>query len=179
MIVQSVPGNVDEEDVELPCREPVAGKKEPSVDIQGSTGPRSPEGKVRSKYNSTKHGILSQAVVLKSESRSEYESLLAGLLDDFKSEGTFEEFLVEKLATVAWRYRRIITLEVADIESPDLGFTLPDSGTLPLSRLDHLVRYETSLERAFDRTLSQLERRQQMRLGQPTLPAIKVDMSSL
>ena len=174
-----VAGNVDEGDVDQPFREPVAGKKEPSVDIQRSTGLRSPAGKERSKYNATKHGILSQAVVLKSESGSEYESLLAGLLDDFKPEGAFEEFLVEKLATFAWRYRRIITLEVADIENPNLGFTLPDSGTLPLSRLDHLVRYETSLERAFDRTLSQLERRQQMRLGQLTLPAIKVDISSL
>jgi hypothetical protein len=86
---------------------------------------------------------------------------------------------VKKLVTFAWRYRRIITLEVADLERPSPNFTFSGDGIRPLSRLDHLVRYETSLERAFDRTLSQLERHQQMRVGQPTLLAIKVDVSSL
>ncbi len=42
---------------------------------------------------------------------------------------------------------------------------------------DRLQRYEGSIERSFDRTLSQLERLQRMRLGQPVLPAIKVDVS--
>jgi hypothetical protein len=41
------------------------------------------------------------------------------------------------------------------------------------SRLDHLLRYETSLERSFDRTLSQLERLQRIRLGQPVLPKLE------
>ena len=35
---------------------------------------------------------------------------------------------------------------------------------------DRLQRYEGSIERSFDRTLSQLERLQRMRLGQPVLP---------
>ncbi len=42
---------------------------------------------------------------------------------------------------------------------------------------DRLQRYEGSLERAFDRTLAQLERLQRLRLGQPVLPALKVDLS--
>ena len=42
---------------------------------------------------------------------------------------------------------------------------------------DRFQRYEASLERSFDRTLSQIERLQRMRLGQPVLPAIKVDIS--
>ena len=33
--------------------------------------------------------------------------------------------------------------------------------------LDRLLRYKVSLERSFDRTLSQLERLQRMRLDQP------------
>lgn len=44
---------------------------------------------------------------------------------------------------------------------------------VPLTpQFDHLLRYETSLERNFDRTLSQLERVQRMRLGQPVLPKL-------
>lgn len=43
--------------------------------------------------------------------------------------------------------------------------------------VDRFQRYEASLERSFDRTLSQLERLQRLRLGQPVLPALKVDVS--
>jgi hypothetical protein len=44
--------------------------------------------------------------------------------------------------------------------------------------LDRLLRYASSLERAFDRTLAQLERVQRIRKGQPVLPPIKLDISS-
>lgn len=44
-------------------------------------------------------------------------------------------------------------------------------------KLDLLLRYETTLERAIDRTLSQLERLQRMRLGQPVLPKLEVHHS--
>ena len=43
---------------------------------------------------------------------------------------------------------------------------------------DQLIRYEAHLSREFDRTLSQLERLQRMRKGQPVLPPIKVELSS-
>jgi hypothetical protein len=42
---------------------------------------------------------------------------------------------------------------------------------------DRLQRYEASLERSFDRTLSQLERLQRLRLGLSVPPALKVDVS--
>ena len=45
--------------------------------------------------------------------------------------------------------------------------------------LDRLLRYEASLERSFDRTLTQLERLQRMRLGQLVPPPLKVDISGL
>jgi hypothetical protein len=49
---------------------------------------------------------------------------------------------------------------------------------VPLTpQFDHLLRYEASLERNFDRTLSQLERVQRMRLGQPVLPKLEVHHS--
>ena len=44
-------------------------------------------------------------------------------------------------------------------------------------RLDRLLRYESSLERQFDRTLTQLERLQRMRLGQAVLPKLEVQHS--
>lgn len=42
---------------------------------------------------------------------------------------------------------------------------------VPLApQFDHLLRYEASLERNFDRTLNQLEGAQRMRLGQAVRP---------
>ena len=55
----------------------------------------------------------------------------------------------------------------------------PSSLTPPESpALHRLLDYEASLERAFDRTLSQLERLQRMRLGQAVPPQIDVNVSS-
>jgi hypothetical protein len=50
---------------------------------------------------------------------------------------------------------------------------VPDS-----SRLDQLMRYSITLERTFDRTLTQLERAQRMRRGQPVAPQLDVKISS-
>jgi hypothetical protein len=43
-------------------------------------------------------------------------------------------------------------------------------------QLDRLIRYEVHLNRDLDRTLSQIERVQRMRLGQPPVPRIELDL---
>lgn len=43
--------------------------------------------------------------------------------------------------------------------------------------LDRLMRYEAHLSRLEDRTLSQLERLQRMRVGHPVPPPLKVQIS--
>src|ERR1700674_1831679 len=47
--------------------------------IHKSTGPRTESGKKRSSQNALKSGIFSRVILLKGESRSEYQSLLEGL----------------------------------------------------------------------------------------------------
>src|SRR5258708_29318823 len=89
------------------AEEPLRGRK--------ASGPRTPDGKQRSKLNAIKHGIFSKAVLLKDESQSEFDSLLNGLLNDLRPEGTLEELLVEKLAALAWRHRRLFLAEGAEI----------------------------------------------------------------
>jgi hypothetical protein len=285
-----------------------------------ATGPRTEQGKQRASRNATKHGVFSKVVVLPDESRAEYESLLTGLQGTLRPEGAIEELLVEKLATTAWRWRRLLLAEAAEIrkntefvesdqrdqerEEADRIASLLDSlnnhgliqkirnanvlerclellselqgqikedgfdqerdaallekiyGSRSENRLrkdlydsyeewsdtsevsekervregfasakecqnniikeiedelerlkryqrartsieatrtqlevqrhsipdgqglDRILRYEASLERYFDRTFSQLERLQRMRLGQPVAPAIKIDVSS-
>jgi hypothetical protein len=139
-------------------------------------GPRTVEGKAIASKNATKHGIFANAVVLKSESRQEYNVLLDGLRRYFKPEGTLEQVLVEKLAILSWRYRRLIAAETDELNSDGLIADLDFK-----SRAANLIRlpsYETTIERAFDRTLNQLERYQRMRLGQPVAPPLRLEVSS-
>ena len=82
-----------------------------------STGPRTTMGKQRSKYNATKHAIFSSVVVLASESRTEFDSLLEGLRKDYHAKGTHEEILVDQLAALYWRLRRLFIAEKAEIEA--------------------------------------------------------------
>jgi hypothetical protein len=83
--------------------------------IHKSTGPRTPQGKQRSKYNALKHGICSKAPLLKDESRAHYQSLLQQLREYHQPEGSTEELLVEKLAILVWRQRRFLKAEIAEI----------------------------------------------------------------
>jgi hypothetical protein len=96
---------------------PVTIERVDQSSIRLATGPRSVQGKQRTKYNALKHGILSKAVVLRGESRAEYQRLVEGLRENLRPVGIPEEVLVEKLAILLWRQRRLIAAERADIEN--------------------------------------------------------------
>lgn len=86
-----------------------------------STGPRTPEGKATSKLNATTHGIFSRVAVLKEESHEDYDALLDGLQQSFQPVGTLEAVLVDKMATILWRYRRLLLAEVGEIRQNSLS----------------------------------------------------------
>jgi hypothetical protein len=153
--------------IDSPTIAPAPGTKPP--------GPRSEIGKAIASRNALKHGIFANAMVLTSDLRQMYDSLLSGLREDLKPIGTLEEVLVEKLAVLIWRYRRLIFTETAEAGGDPFKFDSNADSKV----LDRFPRYEASIERSFDRTLTQLERIQRMRLGQPVAPPIKVDISSL
>jgi hypothetical protein len=79
--------------------------------VRRATGPRTARGKMRSRRNATKCGIFSRIIVVKGESRIEYESLLRGLREYCEPIGALEDLLVEELATNRWRYRRVLLAE--------------------------------------------------------------------
>ena len=85
--------------------------------LTGKDTGRTAVGKRRSRRNAIKHGILASVVTLEGESTEEFDSLLKGLRKDFRPDGTLEQILVEKLATIMWRYRRLLYTESAEIAS--------------------------------------------------------------
>ena len=65
------------------------------------------------RFNALRHGILSRHTVLPWEDRSEYQALLDALVAEHAPNGPTEEHLVEELAGVIWRKRRVRMAETA------------------------------------------------------------------
>jgi len=82
-----------------------------------ATGPRTAIGKQRSRLNAQTHRIFSKGRIVGDESAREFEFLLQGLLHDLKPEGVLETLLVDQLATILWRKRRILRAEAAEIKN--------------------------------------------------------------
>jgi hypothetical protein len=67
------------------------------------------------RFNALKHGILSRYTVLSHESHADYESLVSSLMDEHLPAGATEQHLIEELASVIWRKRRVLQAEGATI----------------------------------------------------------------
>lgn len=67
------------------------------------------------RYNAMKHGILSRLAVLAHEDHAEFDDLLAALIDEHRPVGMTERHLLEELATIIWRKRRVLLAEGAKI----------------------------------------------------------------
>ena len=62
------------------------------------------------RFNALKHGILSRYTVLSHENHADYESLVNSLMDEHLPAGATEQHLIEELASVIWRKRRVLFL---------------------------------------------------------------------
>ena len=67
------------------------------------------------RFNAMKHGILSRLAVLAHEDHAEFDDLLAALMDEHRPGGMTERHLIEELATIIWRKRRVLLAEGAKI----------------------------------------------------------------
>lgn len=67
------------------------------------------------RYNALKHGILSKHVVLPHEDKNEFDDLLDSLVSEHQPNGATEVHLIEELAGIMWRKRRVLLAEGAKI----------------------------------------------------------------
>ena len=82
-----------------------------------STGPRGPEGKARSRLNSWKHGLTAKTLIIVGEDADDFDELRAELMDDHDPQSALECELVERLAGILWRLRRVPFFEAAIIDA--------------------------------------------------------------
>ena len=89
---------------------------ETTVITRDEVAPVAPAGNYESvRFNAMKHGILSRLAVLAHEDHAEFDDLLAALIDEHRPAGMTERHLIEELATIIWRKRRVLLAEGASI----------------------------------------------------------------
>jgi hypothetical protein len=60
-----------------------------------------------SRFNAVRHGVLSELTVLPWEDEVEYAKLLEALVEEYRPRGPTEDHLIEEIAGVVWRKRRL------------------------------------------------------------------------
>jgi hypothetical protein len=76
-----------------------------------STGPRTEQGKRRSRRNALRHGLTAETVIEPLEDAAEYQSFEASIVRHYSPQTAVERELVFRLASLMWRIRRATALE--------------------------------------------------------------------
>jgi hypothetical protein len=123
-----------------------------------STGPRTEAGKALSRMNAYRHGLTAETIVIGDEDPEAFDRLRADLEKEYNPRPGIESELVERLAVLMWRLRRIPTFEAALIEDKNIYASPEPAIAFQNNRdtLGTLFRYEAALMNAFNRTLQQL-----------------------
>jgi len=86
-----------------------------AVPSSPDTVPAMPASYDAVRFNAMRHGILSQYTVLAHENADDYQALLMALAEDHQPAGATQVHLVEELAGIVWRKRRVLLAEGANI----------------------------------------------------------------
>jgi hypothetical protein len=76
-----------------------------------STGPRTEEGKQRSRQNALRHGLTAETVIAALENAADYEAFEATIASDYQPRSATEGELISRLASLLWRLRRSTSIE--------------------------------------------------------------------
>ncbi len=140
------------------------------------TGPKSAAGKTIVSQNATRHGFLSQRLFIGDEDPAEFQALVDDLNTSLSPVGTLEFALVEKIAVIMWRQRRLVRAESAalTLQREPARIVKVMNGELLRSygnevRTEHLKPFDSEREQWCRAALAEFEALEIMDL--PTLEA--------
>lgn len=150
-------------------------------------GVKTEEGKIASKYNALKHGLLSEKVLLSDENEAELVSLGKRLRQELVPDSELELILVDRITANTWRLRRAMQVEREMMEEDRINLfggsdkkkSLGEALSGDFSNHDtygKFIRYEASLERGIYKALHELQRVQAARKGESTPPPVAIDV---
>ena len=88
------------------------------VNAGKSTGPRTQVGKARSRLNSRKHGLTAKTLIIVGENAEDFEELRSALVEQYDPQSALEFELVERLAGILLRLRRVPFFEAGNLGCP-------------------------------------------------------------
>ena len=128
------------------------------ANAQRSTGPKTSEGKQKSKLNAMKHGLTARyfpALIPPGSAEAEqFETVRVDLHDHYEPVGPIEELMLEKLTTEYLRFRRLVEREQVLCAANRPYF---------LDIVNKLARYQTAINRQLFEAIRELERLQAQR----------------
>jgi hypothetical protein len=127
-----------------------------------STGPRDVSV---TRLNPTTHGMVS--VLIKNESKPEFESLYASLHEDLQPIGSLEEELFNDVVFGFWRLRRGRLAEVSMIREPSPMSAHLQEGEIVFEdySIQTILKYENSARRQVSKMLGLFYETQALRLN--------------
>ena len=101
-----------------------------------SAGPRTEEGKHRSRCNAVRHGLTAETVIDTLEDAEDYKAFEAAITADYDAQSAVERELVLRLAGLLWRLRRATTIEAGlfEIQVEHQGEDTKDGRLAAMSR---------------------------------------------
>ena len=146
-----------------------------------STGPKTAEGRNRSRMNALRHGLTGQVTTMTDEERAAHDQFSKALIQSLAPEGAMETQLAQRIATDSWRLNRASAIEdnlfalglyensgqlCPDHEQIDAALTTARVYTEESKRLQLLTLYEQRLNRAMQQNLALLQSLQAARKAQ-------------
>ena len=137
-----------------------------------STGPKTAEGRNRSRLNALRHGITGQVTTMTEEDRAARDKFSEALIRSLAPEGAMETQLAQRVATDSWRLNRISAVEdnlfalglhqnagqlCPEQPQIDAALTTARVFTQESHQLQLLTLYEQRLNRAVEKNLALLE----------------------
>ena len=153
-------------------------------------GVKTEEGKLKSRLNSVKHGmLLTSQMVLGGENVKELAEFRGSVIFELVPHGELELLLVDRFITCAWRLRRIIGIESNNIqnlyrkraiEAPNLlayDKIQAESAFMNGPSVEKILRYETTMERQMYKALDKfIELREKRTKLENTPGATPIDL---
>ncbi len=150
------------------------------INAQGSTGPKSIEGKAKTRLNAKRDGITGQVLTLSDEDRPFFEKFKAELIADLAPKTTMELSLANGIAWDTWRLDHLRAVEMnmyalgtqdaettTDSDDPQIDTALSAALTFEKqsAKFALLSIYEQRLNRVIHKNLDKLRTLQTERKG--------------
>lgn len=138
------------------------------ANAQRSTGPNTPAGAARSRWNALTHGALAKSIIPFSlepyESRQAFDDLLSVLCDELAPASAIEEMLVERIAVSYWRLARLLRAEAASIAIRQENRADDQARHAAFAALDPLLLRKPSLADQVQALSATMSNKRQLRL---------------